>query len=342
MARPLTRRAALRASLAATTLATATLATAALATATLVAGTPAYAQEWPARDITFIVPYAPGGSTDPISRKYCELLEKELKVKLIVENKPGASATIGTGAVVRATPDGYTIGLGSNSSLAFQPLEMKGLPWKDTDGYQSVVKLVDLPAVLAVPADSRFKTLDDFLDEAKKTPGKLKVSVSGLRTANDIAVQHFNKLSGLRITTVPFTGGGGEAILAALGGRVDGVVGYAAGMKGQVDAGKLRVIGAFNDGKYYLFPDAKPTSETPWKSYLRTAYYVIAPKGVPQPILDKLNAASKKVVESDDFKAFATANGYTVDVKFGDAMKKELMDYERQFKEVNDFLEQTK
>lgn len=306
------------------------------------APSPAQAQAWPARDITFIVPYAPGGSTDPISRKFCEILEKELKVKLIVENKPGASATIGTGAVVRAAPDGYTIGLGSNSSLAYQPLEMKGLAWKDTDGYQSVAKLVDLPAVLAVPANSRFKSFDEFLEEAKKNPGKVKVSVSGLRTANDIAVQHFNKLSGLRIATVPFTGGGGEAILAALGGRVDGTVGYAAGMKGQVDAGQLRVLGAFNDGKYYLFPDAKPTSETPWKSYLRTAYYVIAPKGVPQPILDRLFAASKKVVESEDFKNFAVANGYTVDVKFGDAMKKELMDYEKQFKEVNEFLESSK
>ena len=84
------------------------------------------ADEWPTRDITFYVPYAPGGSTDPISRKYAELLEKQLKVKVIVENKPGASATIGTGAVIRAAPDGYTIGLGSSSSLAYQPLRNEG------------------------------------------------------------------------------------------------------------------------------------------------------------------------------------------------------------------------
>ncbi|SDO99381.1 tripartite tricarboxylate transporter substrate binding protein [Afipia sp. GAS231] len=77
------------------------------------------ADEWPTWDITFYVPYAPGGSTDPISRKYAELLEKQLKVKVIVENKPGASATIGTGAVIRATPDGYTIGLGSSRRAAF-------------------------------------------------------------------------------------------------------------------------------------------------------------------------------------------------------------------------------
>src|ERR1700761_8196697 len=103
------------------------------------------ADEWPTRDITFYVPYAPGGSTDPISRKYAELLEKQLKVKVIVENKPGASATIGTGAVIRSPPDGYPLGLGSSSSLAYQPLEMKGLVWKSANDYQSIAKLSDLP-----------------------------------------------------------------------------------------------------------------------------------------------------------------------------------------------------
>ncbi len=318
------------------------LAAAAAGIAALGISATAQAQEWPSRDITFVVPYAPGGSTDPISRKFCELLEKELKVKLIVENKPGASATIGTGAVVRAAPDGYTIGLGSNSSLAYQPLEMKGLAWKDTDGYQSVVKLADLPSILGVPADSRFKTFDDFIEEARKAPGKLKVSVSGLRTTPDLAMQHFNKQSGLRVATVPFTGGGGEALLAVLGGRVDAAVGFGATMKGQVDAGKLRVIATFSDDKYYLFPDAKPTGQTQWKSAVRTSYYVIAPKGVPQPILDRLFAASKKVLETEDFKSFAVANGYIMDIKFGADMKKELMDYEKQFKEINDFLESTK
>ena len=97
-----------------------------LAAAAAFAASAHAADEWPTRDITFYVPYAPGGSTDPISRKYAELLEKQLKVKVIVENKPGASATVGTGAVIRAVPDGYTIGLGSTSSLAYQPLEMKG------------------------------------------------------------------------------------------------------------------------------------------------------------------------------------------------------------------------
>jgi tripartite-type tricarboxylate transporter receptor subunit TctC len=300
------------------------------------------ADEWPTRDITFYVPYAPGGSTDPISRKYSELLEKQLKVKVIVENKPGASATIGTGAVIRAQPDGYTIGLGSTSSLAYQPLEMKGLAWKSASDYQSIVKLSDLPAILAVPADARWKTFDEFMAEAKANPRKLKVSVSGLRSANDINMQQLNKLAGTRIVTVPFTGGGGEAILAALGGRVDGTCGFAPGMKGQIDAGKLRVLAVFQQGKYDLLPDVKPIGETPWKETFPAAYYVIAPKGLPKPVLDKLLAASKAIVESDEFKSFLRLNGYTWDPKYGDDMKKELADYDGKFRAIIKFLDDEK
>jgi tripartite-type tricarboxylate transporter receptor subunit TctC len=300
------------------------------------------ADEWPARDITFYVPYAPGGSTDPISRKYAELLEKQLKVKVIVENKPGASATIGTGAVIRAAPDGYTIGLGSTSSLAYQPLEMKGLVWKSADDYQSIAKLSDLPAILAVPADARWKTFDDFIAEAKANPRKLKVSVSGLRSSNDINVQQLNKLAGLRIVTVPFTGGGGEATLAALGGRVDGTVGYAPGMKGQIDAGKLRVLAVFQQGRYDLIPDAKPIGETPWKETFPVGYYVIAPKGLPKPVLDRLLATSKIIVEGDEFKTFLKTNGYTWDPKYGDEMKKELADYDGKFRAIIKFLDDDK
>ena len=300
------------------------------------------ADEWPTRDITFYVPYAPGGSTDPISRKYAELLEKQLKVKVIVENKPGASATIGTGAVIRAAPDGYTIGLGSNSSLAYQPLEMKGLAWKSAADYQSIVKLSDLPAILAVPAAARWKTFDEFVAEARANPRKLKVSVSGLRSANDINVQQLNKLSGLRIVTVPFTGGGGEATLAVLGGRVDGTVGYAPGMKGQIDAGKLRVLAVFQQGKYDLTPDATPLGETPWKETFPAAYYVIAPNGLPKPVLDRLMAASKAVVASDDFKSFIKLNGYTYDPKSDDDMKKELEEYDGKFRAIVKFLDEDK
>jgi tripartite-type tricarboxylate transporter receptor subunit TctC len=141
---------------------------------------------------------------------------------------------------------------------------------------------------------------------------------------------------------VPFTGGGGEAILAALGGRVDGSSGFAPGMKGQIDAGKLRVLAVFQQGKYDLLPDAKPIGETPWKETFPVGYYVIAPNGLPKPVLDKLLAASKIIVESDEFKSFLRNNGYTWDPKYGDDMKKELADYDGKFRAIIKFLDDDK
>ena len=171
------------------------------------------------------MPYAPGGSTDPISRKYSEILEKELKVKVIVENKPGASATIGTGAVIRAAPDGYTIGLGSSSSLAYQPLEMKGLAWKSPRlpvDRQTVRPAVDHRRA----GGTRCKTFDEFIAEAKANPRKLKVSVSGLRTtttspsAAQQALGHAHRHRAVHRRRRRSDAGG-------LGGRVDGIVGFA-------------------------------------------------------------------------------------------------------------------
>ena len=101
-------------------------------------------------------------------------------------------------------------------------------------------------------------------------------------------------------------------------------------MKGQIDAGKLRVLAVFQQGKYDLLPDAKPIGETPWKDTFPVGYYVIAPNGLPKPVLDKLMAVSKTIVESDEFKSFLKANGYTWDPKIGDDMKKELAGLRRQ------------
>lgn len=301
--------------------------------------TPAHAQTYPARDITFVNPYAPGGSTDPISRTFAQELEGILKRNVIVENKPGGSATIGTGAVVTAAPDGYTLGLGSNSSLVYQAIIKKNLPWKSTDDFQSVVKLADIPAVLYVRDDAPWKTFDDFMADAKKNPGKIRVSVSGLRTAPDLVVQQLNKLAGTRIVTVPFSGGGGEALLAVLGGRVDASVGYPASIKGQADAGKLRVLGVFQKGKYPLFPDATSIGDTAYPATLPAAYYVIAPKGLPAPLRDTIIAAAKEAVTRPAFVKFALDNGYVVDPKAGDEMKAELDDYHKLFEDLIQFID---
>ncbi len=299
---------------------------------------PSLAQNYPNRDITFIVPYGPGGSTDPISRQFAGQLAKELKATINVENKPGGSATVGTGQVIRAKPDGYTIGLSSNSALAYQPLVNKALAWKSPSDYQSIVSLVYLPAIISVKADSPYKTLEDLLNAARKNPGKVRVAVSGYRTAPDLVIQELNKVAKLKLATVPFTGGGGEALVALLGGRVEAVSGYAPTVRAHVAAGTVRVLASFSKEKYPLFPNAESVVQAGYNVTLPADYGIIGPKGMPKDVTDKLNKASLKVANSKEFAEFAKKMGLALDVLDSKGMDQKLIEYKQTFTDLIEFM----
>lgn len=300
----------------------------------------AQAQPYPNRDISFIVPYGPGGSTDPISRQFASQLERAFKVNVSVENKPGGSATIGTAAVIRAKPDGYTIGLTSNSVLSYQPLVNKSIAWKGPDDYQSIVKLVDIPTIIAVRADSPIKTFEDFMEMARKNPGKVRTAVSGFRTTPDLAIQELNKIAKVKIATIPFTGGGGEALVALLGGRVEASTGYAPTMLPHVQAGKIRVIAAFTKEKYFAFPEATSIVQAGYNVTLPASYGVLAPKGLPADIKDKLVTTSLAIGNSPEFAKFAQQHGLVIDVKGPKEMDDEMNEYTRIFRELIIFMDQ--
>ena len=298
------------------------------------------AQDYPSRDITFIVPYAPGGSTDPICRQFASQLEKVLGGNVIIENKPGASATIGTSAVVRAKPDGYTIGLGSNTILGFQPLVNPGLSFKKPGDYQPIVKLMDQHVNLVVRKDAPWKTFDDFMADVRKNPGKIRASVSGKWGQPDLVVQQFNKAAKVKITTVPFTGGAGEALVALLGGRIEANIGTAASTLGHIQSGSIRALAVFKKGKHELFPEAAPVGDLGYDATIPSAYYVIAPKGLPKDVLDKLVSASLRVVRSQDYAKFCKPHGYEVDPKGPEELTAEINLYLRQFADLIKFLDQ--
>lgn len=311
---------------------------AALSGAALLTATHALAQDYPSRDITFIVPYGPGGSTDPISRQIASQLEKELKGSINVENKPGGSATVGVGQVIRSKPDGYTIGLSSNSALAYQPLVNKSISWKSPADYQSIVTLVKLPAIITVKADSPYKTFQDLVEAARKNPGKIRVAVSGYRTAPDLVIQELNKVANIRLATVPFTGGGGEALIALLGGRVEATSGYAPTVKAHVQAGTVRVLAAFSKDKYFMFPEAQSVVQAGYNVTLPADYGVVAPKGLPKDVLDKLVNAALKVGKSDEFAKFAASQGLLVDVGGPKQMDAEMIAYGKTFTDLIAFM----
>ena len=311
-----------------------------IAAAALNAGGPSLAQNYPDRDITFVVPYNPGGATDPISRQFANQLEKALRVSVNVVNKPGGSGTIGAGMIIRSKPDGYTIGLSDPGALAYQPLINKGLGYKNSDDYQAIVKLSEQPIVLAVRADARWKNFDEFVTDVKNNPGKIRVGVNGLRTAPDLVIQQFNKLAGTRIVTVPFSGGGGEATIAVLGGRIEAMANSGAGNIGHVKAGTLRALAVFTMGKYKPFPDASPVGDTGYNATMGSAFYVIGPKGMPTDVIEKLSNAALQVVESEEFRNFASANVYVADPKGPRGAKADIDQFSQTYAELLKFIEQ--
>jgi tripartite-type tricarboxylate transporter receptor subunit TctC len=301
-------------------------------------GSAGEAVDFPTRDISFIVPYGTGGSTDPIGRQYAALMEESLGATIIVENREGGSATIGTSAVVTAEPDGHTLGLSSNSALANQPILTPELPYDTPEDYQPLIKLADLPTVLTVRADAPWQSIEEFVEYAGAHPGAVRVSVSGARTAPDLSVQELNRVADVQITTVPFSGGGGEALAALLGGQVEANAGYAPSVRGQVEAGELRVLGVFYDGTYDVFPEAESFPEAGYDVTLPAAYYAIAPAGLPDDVLELLVESSEDALASDEFTAFAEENGYILDPITTDDIAAELEEYRASYQALYEFL----
>lgn len=294
--------------------------------------------DYPTRDIAYIVPYGTGGSTDPIGRQYSALMAELLDATIIVENREGGSATIGTSAVVNAEPDGHTMGLTSNSALANQPITSPDLPYDTPEDYQPIIKLADLPTVLTVAADAPWQSIEEFMQYAEDNPGEVRVSVSGARTSPDLSVQELNRVADVQITTVPFSGGGGEALAALLGGQVEANAGYAPSVRGQVESGDLRVLGVFYDGTYDVFPDAESFPQAGYDVTLPAAYYTIAPAGLPESVLDRLVEESEKALASEEFLAFAEENGYIVDPITTDDVAAEITEYRTTYEALLEFL----
>ncbi|WP_324276720.1 tripartite tricarboxylate transporter substrate binding protein [Blastococcus brunescens] len=209
----------------------------------------------PNRPITFIIPYGTGGSTDPVGRQFASLLAEELGVEVIVENREGGAGTIGITGMVTAQPDCYTLGLANQTALVNQPMLNADLPFQTTDDYTPVIKLGDIPVVLAVDADAPWQTLEEFLAAAEADPNGIGYAHSGAGGTPDTNAKLLEIRSGIELNRVPFSGGGGEALTATISGEIASVGTYYPSMQGFVDSGDLRPLGVFYDEPYAAAPD---------------------------------------------------------------------------------------
>ena len=235
------------------------------------------AQDFPNRPISLIVPFGPGGPTDIAARYLAKEGSALLPEQIVVLNKPGASATIGTTSVFRAQPDGYTILLADNISTVFQPRRMR-LPYQGAGDFQPIIKIGDIPNVLVVRSDSKWRSLAEFVADARAAPGKLRISTAGKFTGTDLNLLEFNRIAGIDTLPVPATGGTGQSVNLLLGGFIEAIVAAPAAVVGQVQANTMRPIAVFAKRRIALFPDVPTMTELGYETTMGVMIFISAPK----------------------------------------------------------------
>ena len=272
-----------------------TLGTAALAASPL----RLLAQGWPERPITFICPWPAGGTADQSMRALCTVAARVLGQPIAVENRAGASGMIGAKALASARPDGYTIGQIPISVTRFSQLgTLAADPRKD---YSYIARTSGQTFGIAVPAASPFKTLKDFVDAAKASPGRLTYAHSGVGGATHVGMEEFAMAAGIQLSHVPYKGGA-DALQGVLGGHVDALA-DSSSWAPHVEAGKLRLLATWGEQRTARFKDTPTLKEMGYHVVVDAPNGIGAPKGIDPAILARLREAFRQAVASAEFKA---------------------------------------
>ena len=277
---------------------------------------------YPEKPVNLIVLDPAGGPTDLVARQLVEAAKPHFPQPLVVLNRPGGAGIIAATEVVRANPDGYTVGLQAVGPMALQP-HRNALPYKMVDDYRPILKLVNQPLVIATRADSRWQTVRDLLDYAQTNPQKARVGIPGAGTIAQLVLDLLQRQAGASFTAVPY-GSAGEAVLALLGGEVEAVVVGPPTLAPQVQAGKVRVLGVCEEGRDPLFPDVPTLREVGYDVTLGGYFFLIAPKGTPDAAAAALHDAFKRALESEFFRQAAAGMGVVVDYAGPEALRQQL------------------
>lgn len=286
-----------------------------LAAASLVlAGSlPAAAQDYPTRPITLIVPWAAGGGTDAVARIIGSLLEKDLGQPVNVVNRTGGNGVVGHQAIASASPDGYTIGI---ATVELNMMHWQGLTKLTYKDYTPIALMNADPAGLQVRADAPYKTAKDLLAAIKANPGKFKASGTGQGGIWHLAIAGLLKDQGIDPAAVPWVPSNGAApgLQDLVAGGVEIVPCSIPEARSLIDAGKVKSLAIMADKPPALYPDL-PTLQQATGSKWKTAAWrgIVAPKGLPQPIADKLVAAMEKINKSAEYKEFMSSRGLGIE-----------------------------
>ena len=273
----------------------------ALGAVTLIAQ--AWAQDaFPSKPITLVVPFPPGGVADIVARPAADAMSRYLKQPVVIENKAGAGGGIGMGYVAKAKPDGYTLLL-ALSSISILPEADKvtgRTPLYALDNFVPIARFTADPTVLAVRTDSPWKTLQDFIADAKRRPGAITYGSSGNYGTMHMPMEMFSNSAGIKLLHIPYTGGG-PAVVALLGGNVDALSTGPSTVIQHVKAGKVRVLASWGDKRLASLPDVPTLSESGVDAVFFQWSALFAPAGTPEPVLAKLREAARAAAADNQF-----------------------------------------
>jgi len=289
----------------------------------LLFGTLAYAQDYPTRPINIIIPYAAGASSDVGARIVASIAEKPIGQPIVVVNKPGAGGQIGWTELARSKPDGYTLGginLPHLLSAALDP-ERKSL-YKAEDIVPIISQALD-PTTISVRPDSPWKTLKELIDDAKKNPDQIKAGIVGFLQDDEIGYLQFAEAAGVKLRLVYFDGAA-PAITALLGKNVDVLFCTVADNYNQWKAGRIRMLTIMDKERSKFYPDMPTTAELGFPTVISASTRgIAAPKGVPEPIMKKLEGVLKQAMMSKEHMDRLEGAGMPVKILVG----KDFVDY---------------
>jgi tripartite-type tricarboxylate transporter receptor subunit TctC len=263
------------------------------------------AQAWPTKPVKFIVPYPPGGSTDPMARLIAAKLSDSLGQPFVVENRSGASGTIGTAFVAKSPADGYTF-IFVFDYHAVNPFLMPNLPFDTVKDLAPVTLIGTAPMAIATAAGKPYKSFVDVVAAAKVKPGAVSIGSVGNGSLGHLTMVLVQQASGIRLIHIPYKGGG-PMTADAVGGQIDLAIGSVAVITPHVTGGKLRAIAVTGDARSRALPDVPALAEQGLPGFSALAWWaVFAPAGVPKPVIDKFHAELVKAFNLPDVRKLLT------------------------------------
>jgi len=270
------------------------------ATAALLPAAGAFAQAYPSKPVRLIVPFPAGGATDLFARTLSQKMSEKLGATVVVDNKPGAGGAIGSDLAAKAPADGYTLLLATTSTHAIGPSISK-LPYDTVRDFTPIGHVGDAPSIMLVPNDSPARSVREWIDYAKKNPGKLNYASSGPGTIVQLTAELFKSMAGVFVTHIPYKGTA-LAMPDLMSGKVDLLFDALPTGLPFVRDGRLRALAVTSRGRSPLAPDLPPVADTLPGFESTTWFGLYGPRGLPADLVARVNAAASQAVNDPDVR----------------------------------------